>query len=183
MNLWRTVGVSMGVVLISLKAIAVPPERCPFTLDTSKPYVYIKFDHIGNRMPSNEGEEPKGLWLRLVNNSKLSITLSTFDLGTGVPGVGLNYLVVPAGGVHAPDEKERTQIPTGYNFHVGTAVTILPGHDLLFSVPLNSVSRYWYIQVRFDFVLRPLKEGYNPYSLVDFTWWDLPERYRVLPNH
>jgi len=89
--------------------------------------------------------------------------------------------VVPVPGFRGPSEGQLKSMPNGYATDVGTSVTILPGGTLLFSIPLDRVTPQWYIQVRFEFALPGPKEGYNPYSLVDFTWEDLPDRYRVAP--
>ena len=62
-----------------------PTVPSQFVIDPAEPYVYIKFDHIGRRKPATEGEGSEGLWLRLVNNCNLPITVFTFDLGTGDP--------------------------------------------------------------------------------------------------
>lgn len=150
-----------------------------FVINRAEPYVYIKFDHVGKRKPATEGEESEGLWLRLVNNCNLPISVLTFDLGTGDPGVGVPYSVVPISGFRGPSEDQLKTMPHGYASDVGTSAKIPPGGNLLFSIPLDRVTPQWYIRVRFDFALPGPKEGYNPYSLVDFTWEDMPDRYRL----
>jgi hypothetical protein len=164
-----------------------------FEIDKSKPYVYIKFDHLGDRKPANDWESTKGLWLRLVNNCRLPIGISVLGLGTGDPGVAVNFEVVPTAGRDAPDSEQRKKMPFGYAADIGTLMTIPPKGDLLFSVPAESVTKQWYIEVRFGFVLPKPKsinhqpsENYEPYSVVDFTWYMLPEQYRksevIQPN-
>lgn len=150
-----------------------------FVIDKAEPYVYIKFDHVGKREPATEGEGSEGLWLHLVNNCSLPITVLTFDLGTNDPGAGVRYSVVPVSGFRGPSEEQLKTMPKGYATDVGTSTTIPPGGNLLFSIPRDRVAPQWYIQVRFDFALPGPKEGYNPYSLVDYTWDDLPDRYRT----
>lgn len=168
------------IVVASAFALAGPITDRNFVIDSSKPYVYVKFDHIGNRKPAAEGEEEsKVLWLRLVNNCNLPITVRTFDLGTGVPGVGVNYSVVPVSGILRSPDAQVKKIPTGYDFDVGTLVEVAPGENLLFSIPLDRVSPRWFIQVRFDLALPGPKNGYEPYSLVDFSWEDIPEKERA----
>jgi hypothetical protein len=77
-----------------------------FEIDDTKPYVYIKFDHIGDRKPVNDWESTKGLWLRLVNNCRLPISISVMDPGTGDPGGIVNFEVVPFAGLNAPDAEQ-----------------------------------------------------------------------------
>jgi hypothetical protein len=149
-----------------------------FVIDASKPYVYVKFDHKGDRKPAAEDEGTKGLWLHLVNNCRLPINVVVFDLGTGDPGVGVNYSVVPLGGIHGPSVDQREKMPHGFHSDTGTTVDILPGRYLLFSIPSDRVGKHWYIQVRFDFTLPGPMEGYHPYSLVDFMWEDIPKGSR-----
>ena len=156
-----------------------------FEIDKSKPFVYIKFDHFGERKPVNDSESAKGLWLRLVNNCRLPIGVSVLGLGTGDPGVAVNFEVVPTAGRDAPDAEQRKKMPFGYAADIGTLVTIPPKGDLLFSVPAESVTKQWYIQVRFGFALPEPKSidhqpsgNYEPYSVVDFTWYIIPEQYR-----
>lgn len=160
-------------------ASASPIAPNQFVIDKDAPYVYIRFDHVGKREPATEGDGSEGLWLRLVNNCNLPITVLTFDLGTGDPGVGVRYSVVPVSGFRGPSEEQLKTMPKGYATDVGTASKISPGGNLLFSIPLDRVTPRWYIQVRFDLALPGPKEGYNPYSLVDFNWDDLPDRYRT----
>lgn len=49
-----------------------------FLVDPSKPYVYLEVDHIGPREPHNEKEPNTGIYLRLRNNCRLPIIVSTF---------------------------------------------------------------------------------------------------------
>lgn len=156
-----------------------------FEIDKSKPYVYIKFDHFGIRKPVNDWESTKGLWLRLVNNCRLPIGVSVLGLGTGDPGVAVNFEVVPMTGRDAPDADQRKKMPFGYAADIGTLVTIPPKGDLLFSVSAESVTKQWFIQVRFGFALpepkaldAPTSGNYEPYSVVDFTWYNIPEGSR-----
>jgi hypothetical protein len=166
---------------VELNANQVPSTS--FVIDESKPYVYIQFDHFGPRRPVNSRESTKGIWLRLVNNCRLPISVSVLDPGTGDPGVILNYEVVPAPGPFAPDAQLRRSMPSGYSADIGTGVTVAPTSDLL-SVPAESVAQQWYIQVRFNLVLLKMKTvgtlpgHYDPYSVVDFTWHNVAEATR-----
>lgn len=156
-----------------------------FEIDSSKPYVYIKFDHFALRKPVNDWESTNGLWLRLVNNCRLPIEISVLGPGTGDPGVVVNFDVVPVPGRNAPDTEQRKKMPFGYAADIGTLVTIPPKGDLLFSVPAESVTKQWFLQVQFSFALvepnavdKPTSGNYEPYSVVDFTWYNIPEEVR-----
>jgi len=181
--IWVGVATVMSWTFVAPCAAQVSARN--FEIDDSKPYVYIKFDHFGDRKPANDWESTKGLWLRLVNNCRLPIGVSVLGLGTGDPGVALNFEVVPKAGRLAPNSEQRIKMPFGYAADIGTLVTIPPKGDLLFSVPAESVTKEWYIQVRFDFVLPKPKStdfqpsgNYEPYSVVDFDWNIIPEKLR-----
>ena len=138
------------LALASLGMAQISSEQ--FVIDVSKPYAYLKFDHIGDRKPVNDWESSKGLWLRLVNNSSLPIKINVFGLGSNDPGVGVNFETVPAEGRIDPDIKLQKK-PFGYALDIGTSVTIAPKGDLLFSVPAECVTKQWYIKVKFYFDL------------------------------
>ena len=65
-----------------------------FVLNEAKPYVYIAFDHAGNRKPLGPGESTRGFWSKFVNNCRVPITVGTFETGTGDPGIGVFHDVV-----------------------------------------------------------------------------------------
>ena len=65
----------------------VGPKTGGFLIDPSKHYVYLKFDHVGDRHPLSRDEASKGLWLRLVNNCRIPIVVAIFNTGTADPGV------------------------------------------------------------------------------------------------
>jgi hypothetical protein len=156
-----------------------------FKVDDWKPYVYIDFDHLGERKTVDDWGSTHGLWLRLKNNCRIPITVSALDWGTGDPGAALPFEVVPYGGIFGPDPEQWKKMPHGFAADFGTRVTILPGKDFLFSVPAESVSKHWYIQVRFDFQFPDQKEKkgstaghYEPYSVANFEWTNIPESQR-----
>lgn len=180
-----------AVALHTLLSVCIPfamaqkTSTQDFVINQSAPWAYIKFDHLGERKPANDWESTKGLWLRLVNNCRLPIKISVLSPGTGDPGVVVNFDVVPNPGRSAPDAEQRKKMPFGYAADIGTLVTIPPKGDLLFSVPAESVSEHWYIQVPFDFALPTPKSitgqptgNYDPYIVADFDWYNIPEKLR-----
>ncbi len=163
-RLWD--GITALCILAATASAQGKPED--FMLDPSRPYVYLAFDHVGRREPAAPGELPQGLWLRLVNNCKIPIEVQTFDLGTIDGGVGLNYEVVTVAGI--VDSPAPTTKPRGYSSHVGSPMVIDPGGTLLFSIPRDHVSKWWYLQTRFDLGLPVPRSGVHPFSTVSFFW-------------
>lgn len=180
--------IAVAVLLLLSASIPFAMAQTPakgFVIDQSVPWAYIKFDHLGERKPANDWESTKGLWLRLVNNCRVPIQISVLSPGTGDPGVVVNFDVVPTPGRYAPDTEERKKMPFGYAADIGTLVTIQPKGALLFSVPAESVSEHWYIQVRFNLALATPKTvtsqptgNYDPYIVADFDWYNIPEKLR-----
>jgi hypothetical protein len=56
---------------------AVAPIKS-FLIDPSRPYVYLRVDHIGPRNPDDNREPNIGIYLRLINNCRLAIIVNTF---------------------------------------------------------------------------------------------------------
>ncbi len=180
-------------VLAILMTLSMPVSRNQakthgFVIDSSKPYVFIDFDHVGDRKPLSESESRWGLWLRIVNNCRVPIIVDTFDLGTGDPGLGVFYDVVPvrshtgyvtaSGEVHSSEGPKS--VPQGYYFSNQTIShrVIPPGGNILFSIPSNHVQPEWYLQVKFQFESPSTSAGRQPISLLEFLWSDIPERFR-----
>lgn len=161
----------MFLLAIAIGANLFGQQTAPsFVLNPSKPYVYIQFDHVGPRTPIQEGEGNVGLWLRIVNNCRQPILVPTHGLPSGDPDPGAVVLdeivpnvvtkqvwanygtgIVPGG---APPEgstaKPEMRPPRGYSAdaEVFSMTRVLPGKNLLFSVPLNHVSNQWFMRVR-----------------------------------
>jgi len=184
----------MFIRVISLLLLAAPclaAQSMPksFVIDQSKPYVYLKFDHIGARKPLSPDETDKGLWLRLVNNCRMPIVVGIFNPSTGDPGVGVFDEIIPTGaikGLMVPGPSGRAQQtespkekpPEGYSSEVFSTTIIKPGGDLLFSVPLNHVSPSWHMQVKFKLHLSDSERVTEPETILAFYWQDIPEEFR-----
>jgi hypothetical protein len=183
--------------LLTTAANAQNGANRSFVLNEAKPYVYIAFDHAGNRKPLGHGETKHGLWLKFVNNCRVPVTLATFELGTGDPGIGVFHDVVPyqAGGVkgipgpqeQAPSKAAREEPPIqamtppeGYSGEVSSTTTVVSGESVLFSVPSNHLSPNWYLRVRFMLAVSPSRIGDQPYSYADFRWEQLPDAVKLL---
>src|SRR5215475_5953418 len=46
-----------------------------FVLDKSRPFAYLAFDHIGTAKPNSDGDSPKRIYLRIVNNCQIPLVL------------------------------------------------------------------------------------------------------------
>jgi hypothetical protein len=158
-----------------------------FLLDSSKPYAYIVYDHIGPRKPQRQGEDTTGLWLRIVNNCRIPIALRNFGVNTGDPGMGVLYDVIPrrpeikiegnAGiEIGEPAKKVKPSPPEGYSAEVASVNQIAPGENMLFSIPRNHVSRDWFVRVRVWLAVSRYRE---PYTEVDFLEDQIPDSYRL----
>jgi hypothetical protein len=180
----------------ALSCAEATPKTRGFLIDPSKHYVYLKFDHVGDREPLSPDETTKGLWLRLVNNCRIPIVVAIFNTGTTDPGVGVYDEVVPHPSrlpiLSFPHRGERQSKPAtpvqeappaGYSPPDVISTTIIsPGKDLLFSVPLNHVGPSWSLQIRFYLALPGDAYGSGPYSVVFFYWQDIPEKFREPPG-
>jgi hypothetical protein len=154
-----------------------------FVIDASKPFAYIKFDHIADRKQRLPNQSPKGLWLRLVNNCRLPIAVRANGPEPGEPGVTIEYDVIPISisgfpvlghfpepnGSSSPSEgqaipKTNSEPPMGYSAEVASLLTIPPGGNLLFSVPSDVVKECQHL------------EGPRPFS----TCWYLEVPFHFL---
>jgi hypothetical protein len=150
-------------------------QSYPFVLDSSKPFAYLRFSRIGARKPARQGELRVGLWLELVNNCRLSIAAVGRDLGTGDPGVALDYRVVRGATAVASTKMP----PEGYSFDVGSPLVVISGASLLFSLPADHVTDDWHIEVDLRFELPGRTTERNPRIVVSFFSDDIPAGSRL----
>ena len=176
--------------------------RNRFLLNVDRPFAYIKFDHIGPSTCREESESAPRIWLRLTNNCRIPITVDANGVCDGSPKdeVGVNYEVVrdhpvPGGFAEAAplheieskpkqDRREANlkaeQVPPGTMSDVCSLVTVDPEQGILFSVPANTLSRKWHIEIPFKFDLprgkgpRDPKNGGEPQMFILYDLWDLP---------
>ncbi len=166
-------------------------------IDQSKPYVYLKFDHIGPRKPIQSGESRTGLWLRVVNNCRIPIVFASLSVPTGELGVGLMDEVVeiePTLQIYSsPGDKREIQRreklrkskhrPAGYTSEIAGILRVPPGADILFSVPLNHVDDDWYMRVKFALDLDRSSVSVGPFTYLPFHKWDIPKELRSAKGH
>ena len=154
------------------------------TIDEGKPFVYVKFGHAGPRPALLKGEPTQGLWLCLVNNSVLPITVKV-PVYPNHPNVTILEDVISPKMVRVkpgtPSEQiDQGPMPNGYaaGFDIAGTELVPPGKDLTFSVPINHVAPFWFLQVPFQFDLPVPAYGSQPISYAPFTWEDLPTELR-----
>jgi hypothetical protein len=182
-------------LLLGANALAQNNSVQGFVLDQSKPYVYLKFDHIGPRKPLRTGEGNTGLWLRVVNNCRIPILFLASDAPRGESGVSLMDEVVetePMLQIYSPEEEDEIQRreklrkskhkPEGYSSETSGVVRVQPGADILFSVPLNHVDDDWYLRVKFVLDLDKSSVAVGPFTYLPFYEWNIPKELRP-SNH
>lgn len=197
----RTDVIRTVVLLCPLLALAqsndqVQPLR-GFVIDENRPYVYLLFDHVGKGLKFSDDEPTQRVWLRFVNNCEVGVVLRTFGVPEGSPKdeVGVMHDIVkdpqfwirgfkaeqPALNAKDAEPKQTVKMPRGYYFDLASAETILPGESLLFSVPVNHLSKSWHMEIPFQFDLPPGKGprqqivGGQPSMMLRYSGWDLPE--------
>ena len=180
--------------LLAANVLAQDLSGKDFVIDKSKPYGYLKFDHIGPRKPVQDGEGNTGVWLRVVNNCRIPIVFAGFLMPEGDPGVGLMDEVVdtePTVQIFNSVEEEKEyqrheqlrrlkKKPAGYTSETSGVMRVQPGTDTLFSVPLNHIDfdGDWYMRVRFALDLDRSSVAVGPFTYLEFHEWDIPKDLR-----
>jgi hypothetical protein len=184
--------VLFGAFIVSASFAQSLKDAPSFVIDESKPYAYLKFDHVGKRKPLSRHEPDEGLWVRLINNCRLPIVLATFKPETDDPGVGADDDIVtfdlnpPPLPIFSKDKNSLAsvqeppeRIPDGYySGDVINTTTVAPGTSLLISFPANHVGPSWYFQIRFYLELPKRGYGLEPYSVLSFGLGDVPKEFR-----
>jgi hypothetical protein len=177
-----------------------------FIIDLNRPYVYLKFDHIGPGIPRNEEELKTRIWLRLMNNCRVPIVVlenGTPDgspkderqimfevVPTTMPKMGLpRFGQMGEASESRPEESAEQsrrgsqKMPPGYISEVGSSESIPPGKGILFSISVNHLSKRWRIEIPYTFDLpqgrccRDPNIGGEPKMVVEYSLWDLPPKF------
>jgi len=207
-------------------------------IDPARPFVYLKFDHIGEGARQSDQEPATRIWLRLVNNCWLPIVVMgggkvvgglkdevyldndvVPTRRSGVPSIvfsrpeeptqaPMEHLNVPAQDLSqqtsanslrtesAPQQEpsggDESEMPLGYpSGDVVSYETIRPGKEVLFSVPVNFVTREWHFEIGFNFDSEgsdgiPERKAFTTpdvrgsvRTILAYGFWDLPERHRA----
>jgi hypothetical protein len=163
-----------------------------FVRDSAKPYVYLQLDRIGPREPRSKDEPIVGIYLRLINNTKLTVFVSTIGSAASPEGdvadkvvSNSKPLITISGGEFVPlptaresqnKEPPPQEPPLGYDVaEVTVGIPIPPGGQFAFSVPINHVGPTWHFEIPFRFDL-PKTHQRQPESYVSFFEDDLPPK-------
>ncbi len=177
-----------------------------FLIDPSRPYVYLRFDHLGPGIRRDESESPSRIWLLLTNNCRVPIIVSTYGVPEGSPkdeqgvmdevvpnpevgpiplfGTGPQAQTPTSQGKESATENRAAEVPRGYMSEVGSFQSIPSGRATLFSVPINHVGKQWHLEIPFSFDLprgkgfRDPSVGGEPKMAIIYTLYDLPPRYQ-----
>jgi hypothetical protein len=179
------------ILLFGASAFSQDINSTNFVIDPAKPYVYLKFDHIGPRKPHQDGEISTGLWLKVVNNCRIPIVLRASGGLLGDIEAVLEDEVVedePIMQIIGSDlemkEFERDlklrrdrlkNKPEGYSFEVSGVATVQPGTEILISFPLNHVDDHWYLRVKFALKLNNSSVAVGPFTYLPFYKLDIPK--------
>lgn len=161
--------------------------------------MYLKFDHIGEGLQRSEDEPTSRIWLRLTNNCRLPIMVTTSGIPDGSPrdevGVDDNVVADPPMlitiGAIGPNEQkapvrvDEHRMPEAHLPEAGSLETIPSGKAILFSVPVNHVGKDWHFEIPFSFDL-PKGKGFRdpnislaPQMIIAYTMYDVPPTYRA----
>jgi hypothetical protein len=181
------------ILLLAVATMYAQSPDTSFVLDGTKPYVYLQFDHVGPRKPLHEGEPSMGIWLRIVNNCKVPISVRSYGVTTGDTGTGVFDEIIPvpqvftvqadSGEIPLSTDERPTQkiakepsakMPEGYEAELSSVTRVLPGKSLLFSVPRNHVSREWFLRVKFALAVSRPSVGTGPFTELDFFDEQIP---------
>jgi hypothetical protein len=177
-----------------------------FVLDPDKPYVYLQFDHVGPRISNREGEGNVGLWLRIVNNCRIPISVPALSPIPGIPGdilfdeVATDPVTMrvwsedlsaasadapvgtPAGGPSTEVSAKsapagvKNNPPRGYSGELYNMFRVLPGKDILFSVPISHVQNGYYMRVWFVLDAGRSTPETGPHSYLNFFEYQIPPK-------
>ena len=76
-------------------------------------------------------------------------------------------------------------MPRGQVIDVGSLVTIMPGKDVLFSIPINHLSDRWHVEIQFEFDLAKgkgpgdPKVSLGPSMVISYSMADVPPELRA----
>jgi hypothetical protein len=159
-----------------------------FAIDPKRPYIDIVFNKIEERQPVFSSESKQGLWLSLRNNCTYTIKVHILNASNKNPGMLLIHDVFSTmGWMDSPpgslSENEAIAQPRGYRgIDVVNSVEVLPSHELLFSVPLEHVTRNWAIRVEVYLKIPGPTYGFQPRTLVEYRFEYLPDKAKSLSD-
>jgi hypothetical protein len=183
------------LLLLATTAVAAQPVAPSFVIDENKPFVYLEFDHIGPWKPFVETEPPLGMWIKVVNNSRVPIGVRRWgdapnDSSLIVPdeivlpeptltitSEGSEIETEPSSSLPGPSPKPKPappKPPDGYSCEVCSLITIDPGKSILIALPRNHVSRDWHLRVSVVLRVSAPRAVLGPWIPLDFWEYNIP---------
>mgnify|MGYP001770978688 CR=1 FL=1 len=130
------------------------------TIIAGKSGVYVTFERFGKRTPLRDDENGEGVWLRLHNNMRHSISVCAFSIpeqGEHVAKfnkdaqIGVKYDVV-LNPVAITDERINIDVPVGYNTgDTCNLFEVKSGKSLVFVVPAEHLVKGLSIRIPFKY--------------------------------
>ncbi len=179
-----------SLVLFSLLAVLQAPvqsSHSTFVLDASKPYAYLAFDHLGHSTSAETAGETNVIWLRIVNNCNVTLSVQTSGTRDGAPGVLYDVIPVSNGGVTSSSgdaieqtgPAQRSAVPRGFSSEIPSMKRISPGKSLLFSIPEEKVGAKWFLRVKVNLDVSEPTAGLGPFTELDFVIEQIPSHSAV----
>jgi hypothetical protein len=153
------------------------------TVIANKSGVYVTFERFGKRTPLRDDESGEGVWLRLNNNMRYSISVCAFiipeegeQLNTFNKNaqMGVKYDVV-LNPVAITDERPNIDVPVGYNTgNTCSLFEVKSGKSLLFAVPAEHLVKGLSIKIPFSYEWEDETVN-NPTHFVYFNSANIPK--------
>lgn len=146
--------------------------------------VYVTFERLGKRTPLRDDENGEGVWLRLHNNMRYSISLCAFGISEEGEQlitygkdtqIGVKYDVV-LNPVAITAERPNIDVTVGYN--TGSTCHLFEvksGKSLVFAVPAEHLVKGLSIKIPFSYEWEDETVN-NPTHFVFFNSLDIPKK-------
>lgn len=119
-------------------------------IEKKKPSVYVNFVKFGERTFRYSKDSKEGVWLRLNNNSKWDLLVSTIGTDKKNGDFELFYKVGAFKDWFKANPNKN--VPTGLEFgHIASEFNLKSGKSIVFSVPREHLYQNLYIVVKFDY--------------------------------
>lgn len=173
----------LGYILSGFYFVSAQTQRPSPTIVATEPGVFVTFEGFGKRTPIREGESDNGIWLRMHNNMRFSISFCIYGLSekSRLPvkpeantQIGLYYDVI-LNARALDDDRPLPNIPIGYPI-VGACQNyeLQSGSSLLFAVPREHLADELSIKIQFNYEWEKTTEN-NPSHLVFFNSTNIPK--------
>jgi len=154
------------------------------TVIADKSGVYVTFERLGKRTPLRDDEGGEGVWLRLNNNMRYSISvcafsipeegeqLTTFNKNTQI-SVKYDVLLNP---VSLTDDRPQPNVPVGYNTgDTCSLFEVKSGKSMIFVVPTEHLVKGLSIKIPFSYEWEDETVN-NPTHFVFFNSLNIPKK-------